>query len=60
MEIRFPIIETRYQKYPRLDVLSRLDQLGRLLIMTRQMDMLMTSDAAVHGYAMKFLNGEYH
>ena len=45
---------------PRLDVLSRLDQLGRLLIMTRQMDMLMTSDAAVHGYAMKFLNGEYH
>ena len=53
-------IRARYQKYPRLDVLSRLDQLGRLLIMTRQMDMLMTSDAAVHGYAMKFLNGEYH
>ena len=53
-------IRARYQKYPRLDILSRLDQLGRLLIMTRQMDMLMTSDAAVHGYAMKFLNGEYH
>ena len=53
-------IRARYQKYPRLEILSRLDQLGRLLIMTRQMDMLMTSDAAVHGYAMKFLNGEYH
>ena len=39
---------------------TTLEQLGRLLIMTRQMDMLMVDEAAVAGYAAKFLNGEYH
>ncbi len=53
-------IRARFQKYPRLELCSRLDQLGRLLIMTRQMDMLMVNEAAVAGYAAKFLNGEYH
>ena len=53
-------IRARYQKYPRLELCSRLDQIGRLLIMTRQMDMLMVNEAAVAGYAAKFLNGEYH
>lgn len=53
-------IRARYQKYPKLELLSRLDQLGRLLIMTRQMDMLMVDDEAVQVYAAKFLNGEYH
>lgn len=53
-------IRARYQKYPRLELCSRLDQIGRLLIMTRQMDMLMVDEAAVAGYAAKFLNGEYH
>ena len=41
-------------------MLPRLDQIGRLLIMTRQMDMLMTSEAAVQEYAQRFLNGQYH
>jgi pyruvate,water dikinase len=41
-------------------MLPRLDQIGRLLIMTRQMDMLMTSEAAVQEYAHRFLNGQYH
>lgn len=53
-------IRARYQKYPKFELLSRLDQLGRLLIMTRQMDMLMVDDEAVQAYAAKFLNGEYH
>ncbi len=53
-------VHARYQKYPRLELCSRLDQIGRLLIMTRQMDMLMVDDASVAGYAAKFLNGEYH
>lgn len=53
-------IQARYQKYPSADMTPRLDQLGRLLIMTRQMDMLMTSEGAIIGYAKKFLNGEYH
>ena len=53
-------LRARYQKYPRPELCSRLDQLGRLLIMTRQMDMLMVDEAAVASYAAKFLTGEYH
>ena len=53
-------VRARYQKYPRHELCARLDQLGRLLIMTRQMDMLMVDEAAVQTYAENFLNGEYH
>ena len=53
-------VQARYQKYPRADIMQRLDQLGRLLIMTRQMDMLMTSEEAVTKFASNFLNGDYH
>ena len=53
-------VRARFQKYPKLEICSHLDQLGRLLIMTRQMDMLMVSEAAVQTFAANFLNGEYH
>lgn len=53
-------IRARYQKYPKPELYTRLDQLGRLLIMTRQMDMLMVNEAAVTVCADKFLKGEYH
>ncbi len=53
-------VQARYQKYPRDQLFARLDQLGRLLIMTRQMDMLMTSEEAVGQFAYNFLNGNYH
>lgn len=53
-------VRARFQKYPKLELCSRLDQLGRLLIMTRQMDMLMVSEAAVQAFAVNFLNGDYH
>ncbi|MFT4300692.1 MAG: PEP/pyruvate-binding domain-containing protein [Desulfovibrio sp.] len=53
-------IRARYQKYPKSELCTRLDQLGRLLIMTRQMDMLMVNEAAVAACADKFLKGEYH
>ena len=60
VEVTGDRLRARYQKYPRHELCARLDQLGRLLIMTRQMDMLMVDDAAVQAYATKFLNGEYH
>ncbi len=60
VEITGDRLRARYQKYPRTEVCARLDQLGRLLIMTRQMDMLMVDEEAVQAYATKFLNGEYH
>ena len=53
-------VQARVQKLPRPEIESRLDQLGRLLIMTRQMDMLMVNEEAVELYAHKFLRGEYH
>ena len=60
VEITGDRLRARYQKYPRHELCARLDQLGRLLIMTRQMDMLMVDDEAVQAYATKFINGEYH
>ncbi len=39
---------------------EKLDWLGRLLIFTRQMDMLMHSDGLVSEMARCFLNGNYH
>ena len=53
-------IQARFQKYPKEEMLPRLDQLGRLLIMTRQMDMLMRTDSSPAEYAAKFLAGQYH
>lgn len=53
-------IRARYQKYSKAQLRERLNQLGRLLIMTRQMDMLMVNEKSVQLYADKFLNGEYH
>lgn len=53
-------IQARFQKYPREAVEERLDQVGRLLIVTRQMDMLMTSEEAIETFTHNFLNGIYH
>lgn len=53
-------VQARFQKYPRRDTEERLDQLGRLLIVTRQMDMLMVGDESMRLFADKFLRGEYH
>ena len=39
---------------------DRLDQLGRLLIVTRQMDMLMASEQAIKTMADNFMAGRYH
>lgn len=53
-------IRARFQKYPEKEIASRLDQLGRLLITSRQMDMLMVNEEAVTAFADNFLNGVYH
>ncbi|MHB1362047.1 MAG: hypothetical protein ACYCW5_05555, partial [Thermoleophilia bacterium] len=36
-----------------------LDQSGRLMAFTRQLDAMLTSDGAVKEYARKFIEGEY-
>lgn len=53
-------IQARFQKYPRETIEERLDQVGRLLIVTRQMDMLMTTEEAIDTFANNFLQGIYH
>jgi len=59
-DVRGDMTQARFQKFSREETRERLDQLGRLLIVTRQMDMLMTSEAAVLFMADKFMAGEYH
>lgn len=59
-EVRGDMTQARFQKYPADETMARLDQLGRLLVVTRQMDMLMTSDAAITLMADNFMAGRYH
>ena len=52
-------VKSRFQKYPKEVIADRLDQLGRLLQVTRQMDMLMINEAAVTQFKEDFMNGIY-
>lgn len=53
-------VDARLQKYPKSYMITRLDSLGRLLIFTRQMDMLMATEESVEWAARNFLDGNYH
>ncbi|GKT08815.1 PEP/pyruvate-binding domain-containing protein [Desulforhabdus sp. TSK] len=53
-------VDARLQKYDLSVIQEKLDILGRLLIFTRQMDMLMNSEGSVNAIATAFLNGDYH
>lgn len=53
-------VHARFLKYDSNDIKERLVQLGRLLIVTRQMDMLMTTEAAVQTFATNFMARIYH
>lgn len=59
-EVRGDMTQAKFQKYSQEETTHCLDQLGRLLIVTRQMDMLMTNEAAVMKMADNFMAGEYH
>ena len=52
-------VKSRFQKYPKEVIADRLDQLGRLLQVTRQMDMLMINEAAVTQFKEDFMSGIY-
>ncbi len=54
------MLKSRFQKYPKSEIENRLDQLGRLLQVTRQMDMLMTGDEAVTRFRDDFMQGAYY
>jgi len=52
-------VDARFQKHEAQIIEDRLDQIGRLLQFTRQMDMLMDSDMSVALMAEAFLQGDY-
>ncbi len=52
-------VSARIAKQPASVLVEKLDMVGRLLIFTRQMDMLMHSDALVEDMVRAFLNGNY-
>lgn len=52
-------VDARLQKYPKSYIESRMDILGRLLIFTRQLDMLMTTEKSVEWAAENFVAGNY-
>jgi pyruvate,water dikinase len=59
VEVKGDRVDARLQKYESPVIQEKLDLLGRLLIFTRQMDMLMTSEISVETVAQNFLRGNY-
>ena len=57
--VRGDSLQSRFQKYDAAAIEDRLDQLGRLLQVTRQLDMHMGSDAAVVRFKEDFMAGIY-
>jgi pyruvate,water dikinase len=60
VEVTGDRVMARFQKYDAQATSERLDMLGRLLIFTRQMDMLMVNEASVQRVSQCFLDGNYH
>lgn len=59
VDVKIDKVDARLQKYPRSYIENKLDILGRLLIFTRQMDMLMNTDESVEWVAKNFVEGNY-
>ncbi|MGB7918747.1 MAG: PEP/pyruvate-binding domain-containing protein [Desulfobacterales bacterium] len=59
VDTKADVVRARFQKHPAEAIEEALDHLGRLLQFTRQMDMLMQSEASVTMLAECFLNGDY-
>ncbi len=59
VEIHGDRVTARFSKQPDEIMFNKLNQLGRLLIYTRQMDMLMHTDQSIAQLAEGFLNENY-
>ncbi len=58
-ERRGDLVNAWFKKAPAAQMESRLDMLGRLMACSSQLDMYMTSAAAVSGFVQQFLDGNY-
>jgi pyruvate, water dikinase len=52
-------VNARLRKFPREEVIERLDQLGRLIVATRQLDMRLGPGTPVAWYVEAFFDGNY-
>ena len=59
VEVKGDRVDARLQKYESPVIQEKLDLIGRLLIFTRQLDMLMTTEISVEAVAQNFLQGNY-
>ncbi len=59
VNVKMDKVDARIQKYPKSFIELKIDMLGRLLIFTRQLDMLMTTEQSVQWAAENFLAGNY-
>ncbi|MFH1914619.1 MAG: PEP/pyruvate-binding domain-containing protein [Pseudomonadota bacterium] len=59
VEVEADMIKARFAKYPCDEIATRLEDVGRLLIYTRQMDMLMKDEGSVERLARGFLEGDF-
>jgi pyruvate,water dikinase len=53
------LVNARVRKFPREATAERLDQIGRLIVATRQLDMRMAARSSVGWYVDAFLAGNY-
>jgi pyruvate,water dikinase len=53
------LIVARLANMPQAEMLTVLDQIGRLISFTRQLDAVLNDDHAVKRYAQSFLDGNY-
>ena len=60
VDVKGDRVDARLQKYEAPVIQDKLDLIGRLLIFTRQMDMLMANERSVEFVAKCFLDGDYH
>lgn len=60
VEVKGDRVDARFQRYDQPSTEEKLEMLGRLLQFTRQMDMLMASEASVSKVTDCFLKGDYH
>jgi pyruvate,water dikinase len=60
VEVKGDMVSGRYQKFDHSATEGKLEMVGRLLLFTRQMDMLMANESSVEFVAKCFLQGNYH
>lgn len=59
VDVKADRVDAKLQKYDCSTIQEKLEQIGRLLLYTRQMDMLMTCEFSVEAAARNFLEGNY-